>query len=366
MYEPKEDSFLLQKFVRKYARGIVLDIGTGSGIQAITAAQNKNVTKVTATDIQKESIEFAGKNNNHKKIKYLQSDLFSKIKKQKFDTIIFNPPYLPQERPEKDIELEGGKTGNEVTARFLEQARDYLRPNGKILLAFSSMTPIEELFEKNLFKSQELGREHYFFEDILIYELAVNSRTIELGKKGVKNLKYFAKGKRGIVFTANYRNKKVAVKMKKESSEADTILHEANILREANKHKIGPKYLFNTKNALVYEFVEGEYLKDLINSKKINKICKKVFEQCYNLDLLGINKQEMTRPMKHVIVKGNKTTLIDFERARKAEETHNVTQFCQFVGNHVQPKQKKKWIKLAKAYAQNKNNKSFKNILKAL
>lgn len=351
MYEPKEDSYLLQKYVRKHAQGIVLDMGTGSGIQAITAAQNKKVEKVIAVDIQKESIEFARKNNPHQKIKYLQRDLFSNII-GKFNTIIFNAPYLPQENSGRDIELEGGKLGNEVIARFLDRARAYLKLKGTILLAFSSLTQIKELFEKNLFVSKELGREHYFFEDILVYELNVDSRAIELEKKGVKNLKYFAKGKRGIVFTAKYRSKKVAVKMKKESSEANnTIMHEANMLREVNKYKIGPKYLFNTKNALVYEFVEG---KDLIESKQIKNICKKVFEQCYKLDLLGINKQEMTRPMKHVIV-GNKVTLIDFERARKAEETHNVTQFCQFVGNHVQPEQKTKWIKLAQEYAKNKN-----------
>ena len=396
MYEPKEDSFLLQRFVREHVKGVVLDMGTGSGIQAITAARNEKVKKVLAVDIDKESIGFARKRNPHKKITYSQSDLFSKLEKYKhsFDTLIFNPPYLPQERAERDAELEGGKIGNEVIAKFLEQARDYLKPKGIILLLFSSLTPIKELFEKNLFTSKEIGKEHYFFEDLLVYELKIDPRAIELEKKGVNNLKYFAKGKRGIVFTGKYNGKKVAVKLKKESSQAsNTIMHEANILKEVNKHKIGPKYLFNTKNALVYEFVEGKYLKDLISSKQINKICRKVFEQCHKLDLIGINKQEMTRPMKHAIIKGNKITLIDFERARKAEETHNVTQFCQFVGNHVQYSQKEKssetafsqaftlrhtekqkviregkekWIKLAQEYAKNKSKKNFENILEAL
>ena len=40
VYEPREDSYLLQKYVEKYCKvDLVLDIGTGSGIQAITAAK---------------------------------------------------------------------------------------------------------------------------------------------------------------------------------------------------------------------------------------------------------------------------------------------------------------------------------------
>ena len=56
IYEPKDDSTLLERYVRQYAKGSVLDMGTGSGIQAITAAHNSNVTLVLATDIQKSII----------------------------------------------------------------------------------------------------------------------------------------------------------------------------------------------------------------------------------------------------------------------------------------------------------------------
>ena len=55
-YKPREDSILLEKYVGKYSKGIVLDMGTGSGIQAMTAAKSKRVKKVIAADIQKSAI----------------------------------------------------------------------------------------------------------------------------------------------------------------------------------------------------------------------------------------------------------------------------------------------------------------------
>ena len=56
-YEPREDSKLLEKYVGKYSKGIVLDMGTGSSIQAMTAAKSGKVKKVIAADIQKSTIE---------------------------------------------------------------------------------------------------------------------------------------------------------------------------------------------------------------------------------------------------------------------------------------------------------------------
>ena len=91
IYEPSEDSYLLAKYVDKFSKGKVLDLGTGSGIQAETAL--KHTKEVLATDISKEAVKFVKK----KGIKARISDLFSNIN-EKFDLIIFNPPYLPREK----------------------------------------------------------------------------------------------------------------------------------------------------------------------------------------------------------------------------------------------------------------------------
>jgi len=370
VYEPQEDSFLLRSFVKKFAKGKVLDMGTGSGIQAVEAFHSKKVSEVYAADIDPEAIDYAKEHNKGHDIKWVLSDLFSKFNLKKFnnyfDTIIFNPPYLPQDHKIRDIALEGGKLGNEVIARFLDEVNCFLKPDGKVLLVFSSLTPnISELLERNLLVGKELGRVHMFFEDIFVYLVKRSPILNELEKKNISCINFFAKGKRGLVFTANYKNKKIAIKVKRKDSFAmNTINHESKILQLVNKHGIGPKFLFNTSKFLVYEFVEGEYLKNLFSSKDIRLLCKKVLEQCFILDLLKVSKQEMTRPFKHVIVKNSKVTLIDFERSRR-NFSHNVSQFCTFIMNHID-RNKKKWIKLVREYQKNQSKENFNQLLKQL
>jgi len=61
-------------------------------------------------------------------------------------------------------------------------------------------------------------------------------------------------------------------------------------------------------------------------------VLKNVFEQCYKMDKLGLNKEEMHHPVKHIVVQKNgKPVLLDFERCKSRKRQHNVTQFCQFV-----------------------------------
>ncbi len=147
VYQPREDSLLLEQAVKQHAHGQVLDMGTGSGIQAL-AAQALGL-KVLACDIDPEAVKTA----KHKGVNAIQSDLFTNINNT-FDTIIFNPPYLPNAEP-RDIALDGGPTGLELLTRFLREAKHYLTPRGKILFIQSSITGINKT--KSLL--QELGYE---------------------------------------------------------------------------------------------------------------------------------------------------------------------------------------------------------------
>ena len=52
---------MLAEQVKRYAKGFVLDMGTGLGMQAITAAKKRNVKKVIALDIDEASVEYCKK-----------------------------------------------------------------------------------------------------------------------------------------------------------------------------------------------------------------------------------------------------------------------------------------------------------------
>lgn len=171
MYEPREDSYLLAGQVQRFARGRVLDVGTGSGIQAKVAADKPDVTSVLAVDIDKESVDYCKDNVRSKKITFEQSNLFSKVDGE-FDTIIFNPPYLPQDRKIMDKALYGGKKGHEIIGKFFSQVGGHLAEEGKILLLFSSITnrrKVEEVILKAGFDFKQLSQQHILFEDLYVY-----------------------------------------------------------------------------------------------------------------------------------------------------------------------------------------------------
>jgi release factor glutamine methyltransferase len=172
IYKPREDSYLLKKEVENFARGKnVLDVGTGSGIQAI-AAKNSGAKSVTASDINKEAVDYVSSIG----IKCIKSNLFDNIT-GKFDLIIFNPPYLPEDKredAESRLITTGGKSGDEITLKFLKQADKHLEENGIILLLLSSLTPRERIFDlirKLGMKFKTISSENVFGEELYVLEI---------------------------------------------------------------------------------------------------------------------------------------------------------------------------------------------------
>ena len=164
IYETREDSYLLAKYVKEYASGRVLDMGCGPGILAEIALGKTN--DVLAVDVDEEAVNFC----KAKGINARVSDLFSNVN-GKFDLIIFNPPYLPEDKDEDEESrraISGGKIGSELLERFLKNARSYLNEGGKILIVVSTLTGnVGRLFKNYNFKILE---EHgLFFERLIVY-----------------------------------------------------------------------------------------------------------------------------------------------------------------------------------------------------
>jgi release factor glutamine methyltransferase len=173
VYQPSDDSYLLQKYVRKLVWGRVLDMGTGSGIQAVTAAQKPEVNYVYAVDVNLEAIEVARKRTSDAgllhKIMYKKSNLFDEVEGQ-FDWILFNPPYLQSEGILADPTWDGGERGCETIERFLDGARRHLTTEGSILLIFSSETG--QIFDRYEYKLEILEELPLFFERLYCARLS--------------------------------------------------------------------------------------------------------------------------------------------------------------------------------------------------
>jgi len=104
----------------------VLDIGSGSGVQAIFAAEKAK--HVIATDIDHAAVANTRFNvdghNLQNKIDVRQGDLFAPIKKtEQFDVIIFNISY-PYDADSQWLW--------EIHERFFREAHNYLKPGGRI------------------------------------------------------------------------------------------------------------------------------------------------------------------------------------------------------------------------------------------
>ena len=180
-------------------------------------------------------------------------------------------------------------------------------------------------------------------------------------------MKFLAKGKRGRVYIDKKDGKFVCIK----KSDEKRVRNEVYWLRILNEYKIGPKLISNKKGSLCYEFVEGEfilnYLKDK-NKDEVKNIIIKVLKQCRRLDKLKVNKFEMHKPLKHVIIKNDNPVMIDFERCKETPSPKNVTQFCQFIMskkfNWNLNIEKKKMIKILKEYKKDESEKNFKEVLR--
>jgi len=172
VYEPAEDSFLLARNLKVREGDLALDIGTGTGIIALLMARKARF--VLGIDVNPKAVELARENariNDIKNVEFRISNLFENVE-GKFDIITFNAPYLPGE-PEKPIDhaLVGGERGREVLDRFIDEARNYLKPKGMVQIVQSSITGIEETLEKlknKGFNIEITARERYFFEEILV------------------------------------------------------------------------------------------------------------------------------------------------------------------------------------------------------
>jgi len=151
VYKPAEDSLLLADNQLVEEGDTVLDMGTGTGLQAIIASDTASC--VLAVDVNPLALKLAEENaglNKAGNIEFRESNLFRNIKKkEKFNLILFNPPYLPV-TGKNMLEKAwcGGVGGREVIDEFIREFKAYLEPRGGMQLVVSSLNNPGEVVEE--------------------------------------------------------------------------------------------------------------------------------------------------------------------------------------------------------------------------
>jgi HemK-related putative methylase len=180
IYSPEEDSYLMSENIKRKLPILLnknpnlkfLEIGSGSGINLkVTLSLGIKKENILACDINKKAVEHCkGLGFN-----CMKSNLFEEIPKQKFDLIIFNPPYLPEDSLEpksSKVATTAGKKGNEVIKLFLNDAKNFLSKKGKIFIITSSLSK-EIDFGKYKLKFKILDTKKLFFEKLFLWELEI-------------------------------------------------------------------------------------------------------------------------------------------------------------------------------------------------
>jgi methylase of polypeptide subunit release factors len=122
----------------------VLDVGTGSGVQALLAA--RRAASVVATDINPRALAFTELNaalNGFDNIEVRLGSLFEAVGGERYDLITCNPPYVVS--PESRWAYrDSGLRGDEISRRVLLAAADHLADGGYVTMLASWIGENEE------------------------------------------------------------------------------------------------------------------------------------------------------------------------------------------------------------------------------
>jgi release factor glutamine methyltransferase len=147
---PRHDTELLielgLELIPKNQAVKIIDLGTGSGIIAVTLAAERPNAQVTAVDASLAALEIAKHNAQYHQlanIEFYQSDWFANVPKLLFDLVISNPPYINPDdehlqqgdvRFEPQSALIADNQGLSDIQIIADKARSYLTPQGHLLI----------------------------------------------------------------------------------------------------------------------------------------------------------------------------------------------------------------------------------------
>jgi len=146
---PRPETEELVEFVKSEIRNPkseILDVGTGSGVIALSLAANFPEAKVHAVDVSDDALALARENAARlglgERVRFAKGNLLGAIESD-FDLIVANLPYVStldrqslsrEVLRDPEVALFAGERGDELVRQLIEQAGKRLRPGGLLAL----------------------------------------------------------------------------------------------------------------------------------------------------------------------------------------------------------------------------------------
>ena len=137
------DGVLLGVWTNFHDRETVLDVGTGSGLIALMAAQRNPLAKITAIEIDEDAVGQAKENAKNSpfgnRISVLQTSFqdFASTAKERFDVIVSNPPFFAGSLPSPNAKRTDARHAQSLSAReLLRLSKQMMTDRGRLSLIY--------------------------------------------------------------------------------------------------------------------------------------------------------------------------------------------------------------------------------------
>lgn len=154
---------LCLKLINTKPNASLIDLGTGSGIIAITLAAELPELEVIAVDSSAAALNIARKNarlNNTPNIQFLHSNWLDNIVNKCFDFIVSNPPYIAGDDPhlqlgdvcfEPQAALVAEQQGLADIMHISQQSQQYLKNNGYLIFehGYNQQQSVYDILKQN-------------------------------------------------------------------------------------------------------------------------------------------------------------------------------------------------------------------------
>jgi release factor glutamine methyltransferase len=160
VYAPRSDTALLASEIGPVTGAEVLELCTGSGAVALTAAK-RGARRVVAGDLSRRAVLSVRVNArlNRSRIDARRGNLFAVARgDERFDIVLANPPYLPAAGDACDERWDAGPDGRLVLDRIIDGVRGWLKPAGRLVLVQSALASADATRERLLENELEVIR----------------------------------------------------------------------------------------------------------------------------------------------------------------------------------------------------------------